>query len=63
VALITLNMAVFAPMPSAKVSTATPAKPRFFRNWRKANLRSFMTRCQLALRHEALSTSSKTSNG
>src|SRR5207247_2641718 len=35
-------MAVFAPMPSASVSTATTVKPRFFSNWRKANLKSFM---------------------
>src|SRR5881409_2101625 len=35
-------MAVFAPMPSASMSTATPVKPGFFRNWRKANLRSFI---------------------
>src|SRR6266446_7290373 len=40
--LITLKMAVFAPMPSASVSTATAVKPGFFSNWRKANLRSFM---------------------
>src|SRR5467141_2330642 len=38
----TLKMAVFAPMPSASVSTATAVKPGFFSNWRKANLRSFM---------------------
>src|SRR5437762_13495579 len=39
-------MAVFAPMPRARVSTATAVKPGFFSNWRKANLRSFMVRCQ-----------------
>src|SRR5437867_1509162 len=39
-------MAVLAPMPSASVSTATAVKPGFFSNWRKANLRSFMVRCQ-----------------
>src|SRR6266513_5015913 len=42
-ALTTLKMAVFAPMPSASVSTATAVKPGFFRSWRKANLRSFIT--------------------
>src|SRR5438552_13519865 len=35
-------MAVFAPMPSARVSTATAVKPGFFSNWRKANFKSFM---------------------
>jgi hypothetical protein len=40
--LTTLKMAVFAPMPSASVSTATAVKPGFFNSWRKANLRSFM---------------------
>src|SRR6266550_7249055 len=39
----TLKMAVFAPMPSASVSTATAVKPGFFSNWRKANFRSFIT--------------------
>src|SRR5881397_1528031 len=36
-------MAVFAPMPSASVSTATAVKPGFFSNWRMANLRSFIS--------------------
>src|SRR5881296_2372847 len=40
-----LKMAVFAPMPSASVSTATAVKPGFFSSWRKANLRSFITQC------------------
>src|SRR2546425_2284199 len=35
-------MAVFAPMPSASVSTATAVKPGCFSNWRKAKRRSFM---------------------
>src|SRR4030095_2773719 len=39
---MTLKIAVVAPMPSARVSTATAVKPGFFRNWRKANLRSFI---------------------
>src|SRR2546422_8656569 len=39
-------MAVFAPMPSASVSTATVVKPGFFSSWRKANLRLFMVSCQ-----------------
>src|SRR2546428_12061524 len=43
--LITEKIAVFAPMPSASVSTATAVKPGFFRSWRRANLRSFMARC------------------
>src|SRR5438034_2680088 len=43
-ALTTLKMAVFAPMPSASVSTATAVKPGFFSNWRMANLRSFTQR-------------------
>src|SRR5881275_1971767 len=37
-----LNIAVFAPMPSASVSTATAVKPGFFSSWRMANFRSFM---------------------
>src|SRR5437667_4638111 len=41
-ALTTLKIAVFAPTPSASVSTATAVKPGFFSNWRKANLRSFI---------------------
>src|SRR5438552_17714764 len=42
-AFMTLKIAVFAPIPSASVSTATAVKPGFFSNWRKANLRSFIT--------------------
>src|SRR5207302_155717 len=38
----TLKMAVFAPIPSASVSTATAVKPGFFSNWRKANFKSFI---------------------
>src|SRR2546427_7802329 len=44
-ALTTLKMAVFAPMPSASVSTATAVKPGFFSNCRMANFRSFITQC------------------
>src|SRR5437879_703356 len=40
---MTLKMALFAPMPSASVSMATVVKPGFFSNWRKANLRSYIT--------------------
>src|SRR5712671_5827125 len=40
--LMTVKIAVFAPMPSASVSTATAVNPGFFSNWRKANLRSFI---------------------
>src|SRR6266699_1686496 len=42
---MTLKIAVFAPMPSPSVSTATAVKPGFFSNWRKANLRSFIAQC------------------
>src|SRR2546422_2973671 len=38
-------MPALSPMPSARVSTATVVKPGFFSNWRKANLRSFITQC------------------
>src|SRR6266513_1374509 len=48
-ALTTLKMAVFAPMPSASVSTATALKPGFFSNWRMANFESFMVRGQLSV--------------
>src|SRR2546427_7916550 len=44
-AFMTLKIAVFAPIPSASVSTATAVKPGFFSSWRKANLRSFITQC------------------
>ena len=37
-----LKMAVFAPMPSASVSTATAVKQGFFSSWRRANLKSFI---------------------
>ena len=36
----TLKIAVFAPIPSARVSTATAVKPGFFSSWRKAKRRS-----------------------
>ena len=42
----TLKMDVFAPMPSASVSTATAVKPGFFSDWRMANFKSFMVRGQ-----------------
>src|SRR6266516_2959447 len=48
-ALTTLKMAVFAPMPSASVSTATAVKLGFFNNWRQANLRSFIVQTRLKL--------------
>ena len=47
IALMTLNIAVFAPMPSASVSTATAVKQGFFSNWRKAKRRSAMVCCPL----------------
>jgi hypothetical protein len=42
---------MFAPMPSASVSTATAVKPGFFSNWRKANRTSvmFYFRCSLSV--------------
>src|ERR1043166_844255 len=40
-----LNTGVVVPMPSESVSTATAVKPGFFRSWRKANFRSFITQC------------------
>ena len=39
--LITLKITAFAPMPSAKVSTATAVKPGFFANMRRPNFRSW----------------------
>jgi hypothetical protein len=33
--LITLNIAVFTPMPTASINTASTVKPGFFRNHRK----------------------------
>src|SRR5205809_5107779 len=42
-ALITLNIAVLAPIPSASVSTATAVKPGFLSNWRKAYRRLLIT--------------------
>src|SRR5205814_10496324 len=44
-----LKIVVFAPMPSASVSTTTEVKPGFFSNWRKANFKSFMVCCQLSV--------------
>src|SRR5437867_7362407 len=41
-AFTTLKIAVLAPMPRARVSTATAVKPGFFSSWRKANFRSFI---------------------
>src|SRR3989475_10336363 len=41
-AFMTLKIPVFAPIPSASVSTATAVKPGFFTSWRKANLISFI---------------------
>src|SRR5215469_6944233 len=38
-----LKSAVFAPIPSASVRTATKVNPGDLRSWRKANLRSFMS--------------------
>src|SRR6266404_4030382 len=38
-----VTTARLTPMPRASVSTETTVKPGFFSNWRKANLRSFIT--------------------
>src|SRR5439155_1305903 len=43
-AFMTLKIAVFAPIPSASVSTATAVKPGFLTSWRMANLKSFITK-------------------
>src|SRR5258705_7213097 len=42
-ALITLKMAVLAPMQSASVITAMMVKPGDFRSWRRAKRRSFIS--------------------
>src|SRR2546422_11229135 len=41
----TAKMTTFAPTQRASVSKATVVKPGFFRSWRIANLRSFITQC------------------
>src|SRR5882757_1751579 len=41
--LIKLKIAVFSPMPSARVRTATTVNPGDLRSWRTANFRSFMS--------------------
>src|SRR6266403_4934661 len=40
---IRLKMAVFMPMPSAMVSTATVVNPGDLRSWRRAKRKSFMS--------------------
>jgi hypothetical protein len=60
-ALMTLKIAVFAPMPSASVSTATAVKPGFLSNCRQANRRSFMLRCQLSVVSSPLLAAAKAS--
>src|SRR4029077_4000211 len=44
-ALTMLNIAVFAPIPSASVRTATRVNPGDLRSWRRANLRSLILFC------------------
>ena len=39
----TLKIALFAPMPSTSVSTATAVKPGFFSSIRNANFKSWST--------------------
>src|SRR5439155_6160308 len=41
--LIKLKIAVFRPMPSASVRTATKVNPGDLRSWRSAKLRSFIS--------------------
>src|SRR5438874_2550040 len=45
---MTLKIAVFAPMPSARVRTAMKVKPGVFRSWRSAKRRSFMAPSDLS---------------
>src|SRR4029078_7971112 len=40
---IKLKIAVFMPMPSASVSTASNVNPGDLRSWRRANFRSFIS--------------------
>jgi hypothetical protein len=42
---MTVKMAVFAPIPSAKVRIASSASPGDWRSWRKAPLKSFNQVC------------------
>src|SRR6266496_572400 len=44
-----LKIAVFNPMPSTSVRTATKVNPGDLRSWRKANLRSFIDHVRLGL--------------
>src|SRR6266481_5652626 len=44
-----LKIAVFSPMPSASVRTATRVNPGDLRSWRKANFRSFISFSQQSL--------------
>src|SRR4029077_20113266 len=44
-ALTMLNIAVFAPMLSASVKTATRVNPGDLRSWRRANLKSLILFC------------------
>src|SRR5438270_11185794 len=44
-ALTMLKIAVFAPIPSASVRTATKVNPGDLRSWRRANLRSLILFC------------------
>src|SRR6266571_3499815 len=46
---IKLKMAVFMPMPSASVSTATIVNPGDLRSWRRAKRKSFMSLCAQSL--------------
>src|SRR5438270_3990080 len=45
---MTLKIAVFAPIPSARVRTAMKVNPGVFRSWRRAKRRSFMAPSDLS---------------
>src|SRR5688572_22960844 len=57
-----LNTTVVAPMPSASVRTAMTVKPGFFSNWRRANLRSFITQCLKGLDFGGASSGNEAGN-
>ena len=50
-ALMTLNIAVLEPIPSASVSTATAVKPGFLSNWRSAKRKSSIVEIPSYLMH------------
>src|SRR5437764_6120665 len=63
-ALTMLKIAVFAPMPSASVRTATRVNPGALRSWRRANLRSLILFCaQRDYRIDAYGTAGRYETG